>query len=61
MAKLGVAATNRPASTCTRCRTRFDRLVDGYTRSVRSFLEPMSDQMYREVILDHYKNPRGHG
>src|SRR6266851_1659295 len=19
------------------------------------------DQMYREVILDHYKNPRGHG
>src|ERR671939_2037986 len=21
----------------------------------------MSDQLYREVILDHYKNPRGHG
>src|SRR5437016_5606799 len=21
----------------------------------------MSDQMYREIILDHYKNPRGHG
>jgi len=21
----------------------------------------MSDQMYREVILDHYKSPRGHG
>jgi nitrogen fixation NifU-like protein len=21
----------------------------------------MSEQMYREVILDHYKNPRGHG
>src|SRR5919205_4193522 len=21
----------------------------------------MDDQMYREVILDHYKNPRGHG
>jgi len=20
-----------------------------------------SDQLYREVILDHYKNPRGHG
>jgi NifU-like protein involved in Fe-S cluster formation len=19
------------------------------------------DQMYREMILDHYKNPRGHG
>ena len=19
------------------------------------------EQMYREVILDHYKNPRGHG
>ena len=19
------------------------------------------DQLYREVILDHYKNPRGHG
>ena len=23
-------------------------------------MRPM-DQMYREVILDHYKNPRGHG
>jgi nitrogen fixation NifU-like protein len=21
----------------------------------------MSDELYREVILDHYKNPRGHG
>jgi nitrogen fixation protein NifU and related proteins len=21
----------------------------------------MSDQLYREVIIDHYKNPRGHG
>ena len=21
----------------------------------------MSDQLYRDVILDHYKNPRGHG
>jgi nitrogen fixation NifU-like protein len=21
----------------------------------------MSDQLYREVILDHYKNPHGHG
>ena len=21
----------------------------------------MVDDMYREVILDHYKNPRGHG
>jgi nitrogen fixation NifU-like protein len=21
----------------------------------------MSDQLYREVILDHYKHPRGHG
>ncbi len=21
----------------------------------------MADDMYREVILDHYKNPRGHG
>ena len=21
----------------------------------------MSEQLYREVILDHYKNPRGHG
>jgi nitrogen fixation NifU-like protein len=21
----------------------------------------MSDQLYREIILDHYKNPRGHG
>ena len=21
----------------------------------------MSDDLYREVILDHYKNPRGHG
>jgi nitrogen fixation protein NifU and related proteins len=21
----------------------------------------MSDQLYREIIIDHYKNPRGHG
>ena len=21
----------------------------------------MDDQLYREIILDHYKNPRGHG
>jgi len=21
----------------------------------------MSDDLYREIILDHYKNPRGHG
>src|ERR671935_3319340 len=21
----------------------------------------MSEQLYREIILDHYKNPRGHG
>ena len=21
----------------------------------------MTDQLYREIILDHYKNPRGHG
>ena len=23
--------------------------------------DPSFEQMYREVILDHYKNPRGHG
>ena len=23
--------------------------------------EPQFDQLYREVILDHYRNPRGHG
>src|SRR6185436_1685102 len=24
-------------------------------------LRLMDDQLYREIILDHYKNPRGHG
>ena len=24
-------------------------------------MSDLDQQMYREVILDHYKNPRGHG
>ena len=49
------------ASTSTRCRRRSTGSSTGCTRSGRSSADGEFDQLYREVILDHYKNPRGHG
>ena len=72
MAKLGVAATNRASfylytTGGSSSSSRSTGFVAGPSHKAlhRSSAKgrPMSefDQMYREVILDHYKNPRGHG
>jgi len=52
MQKLGVAATNR-ASFYRSTRSNSGTTAARYAGVVSDF--------YREVILDHYKNPRGHG
>ena len=63
MHRLGVAATNRASFYLYTVPDEIDRLVgrrpprpEGVRMSSGEF-----DQLYREVILDHYKNPRGHG
>ena len=63
MAKLGVNATTRASFYLYTLPEEIDRLVDGLHRARKLFGRPMSelDSLYREVILDHYKNPRGHG
>ncbi len=64
MQRLGVAPPTARASTSTRCRRRSTASPRDYGGSRRrSASKTMSelDQLYREVILDHYKNPRGHG
>ena len=62
MSRLGVSATTRASFYLYTIPEEIDRLVDGLHK-VKKNLELMSefDQLYREVILDHYKNPRGHG
>ncbi len=62
MTRLGVAATNRASFYLYTIPEEIDRLVAGL-RKVKEVLgsESEFDQLYREVILDHYKNPRGHG
>ena len=62
MTKLGVSATTGRASTCTRSpggRPPRGRAPQGQEIARVSRVE--FDQLYREVILDHYKNPRNHG
>src|SRR5262249_37374035 len=67
MRRLGVAATCRASFYVYSIREEVDRLVDGVVKAKQPFVElPSSsmtefDQLYREVILDHYKTPRGHG
>ena len=60
MRKLGVAATNRASFYLYTIPEEIDRSPKACTRrkalGVKEF-----DELYREVILDHYKNPRGHG
>ena len=36
-------------------------LIYLFVHKVRELGSAIVDDMYREVILDHYKNPRGHG
>ena len=64
MSRLGVSATTRASFYLYTIPEEIDRLVDGLHKVKKNLgVEPMSefDQLYREVILDHYKNPRGHG
>ena len=62
MSRLGVSATTRASFYLYTIPEEIDRLVDGLHK-VKKNVRLMSefDQLYREVILDHYKNPRGHG
>ena len=64
MTRLGVAATTRASFYLYSVPEDVDRLIAGAcTRSERCVRATVSEleQMYREVILDHYKSPRGHG
>src|SRR5207244_11961617 len=49
------------ASTSTRCARRSTGSSTASTRRAVSSDKAMAEDLYREVILDHYKNPRGHG
>ena len=62
MHRLGVVATNRASFYVYTIPEEIDRLVAGLEK-VKKLTRLMSefDQLYREVILDHYKNPRWHG
>ena len=61
MQRLGVAAANARASTSTPCRRRSTGSPSLHrVRKVFESLKPMKE-LLGEVILDHYKNPRGHG
>ena len=64
--RLGVQATTRPRSTCTRPPRRSTRWSPASRRSSGS--SPRSrdtemglDDLYQEIILDHYKKPRHPG
>ena len=63
MSRLGVSATTRASFYLYTIPEEIDRLVDGLHKVKKNLGSLMSefDQLYREVILDHYKNPRGHG
>ena len=63
MPKLGVAATNRASFYLYSIPRRSTGSSTVSTRRSESARLAMSefDQLYRELILDHYKNPRNHG
>ena len=60
MTRLGVAATTRASFYLYSMPEDVDRLIAGLPRCKETFgrAESEFDQMYREVILDHYKNRR---
>ena len=63
MDHFGVAATTRASFYLYIVPEEVDRLVDGLRR-VHDLVQRMTsgyDELYRELILDHYKNPRNHG
>ena len=59
---LGVGATARASFHVYNSREEVDRLVDALVKRARGVraLTPM-DALYRDYILDHYKNPRNFG
>ncbi|MEJ7715379.1 MAG: aminotransferase class V-fold PLP-dependent enzyme [Thermoleophilaceae bacterium] len=60
MRELGVSATARASFHVYNDREDVDRLVElasGRAKGVR----PLMDSLYRDYILDHYKNPRNFG
>ena len=62
MTRFGVAATNRASFYLYTIPEEIDRLVDGLHKVQKILgLGARGPDLYREVILDHYKNPRGHG
>ena len=62
MTRLGVAATTRASFYPTRSPRRSSDSSRGCTRSRRRSADMSEfEQLYREVILDHYKAPRNHG
>ena len=62
MRKLGVTATNRASFYLYTVPEEIDRLAASVLRAqgAASSMSEFED-MYREVILDHYKNPRSYG
>ena len=62
MDSFGVHATTRASFYLYTLPEEIDRLVDGPREGARRPSQMSElDNLYREVILDHYKNPRGHG
>ena len=61
MTRLGVAATTRASFYVYSIAEEVDRLVDGLHKVEEEPRMSEFEQLYREVILDHYKTPRNHG
>ena len=61
MTRLGVTATTRASFYVYSVAEEVDRLVDGPPQGQEEPRMSEFEQMYREVILDHYKTPRNHG
>ena len=57
---LGVGATARASFHVYNSRDDVDRLVDALVKA-REVFELSMDALYRDYILDHYKNPRNFG
>jgi hypothetical protein len=61
MAKLGVGRDEPRELLPLHDPEEIDRLAEGLAQGNKLLGLSEFDQMYREVILDHYKNPRGTG
>ena len=59
--RFGIAATARASFAVYNTLDEVDRLVAGVKRAVEFFAGEALEQMYQEVILDHYKHPHHRG